>query len=60
VSERIGREINPQFFDLAEIRRRLAAKDHFLRDVMAKPKLFIIGDENEFNDMVGRRLASAS
>lgn len=56
-SERIGREINPHFFDAAELTRRVAAKDHFLSDVMAKPKLFIIGDENEFTHLVGRGLA---
>lgn len=56
-SERIGREINPHFFDPAELTRRLKAKDHFLGNVLAKPKLFIIGDENEFTNLVGRRLA---
>ncbi|MDO8541904.1 MAG: nucleotidyltransferase domain-containing protein [Opitutaceae bacterium] len=55
--ERIGREINPHFFEPAELTRRLAAKDHFLGNVIAKPKLFIIGDENEFTHLVGRRLA---
>jgi predicted nucleotidyltransferase len=57
LSERIGREINPHFFDAAELTRRVAAKDHFIGDVIAKPKLFIIGDENEFTHLVGRRLA---
>ena len=57
LGERIGREINPHFFDAAELTRRLAANDHFLGDVITKPKLFIIGDENGFNDLVGRRLA---
>lgn len=47
-SERIGREINPHFFEPAELTRRLTAKDHFLGNVIGKPKLFIIGDENEF------------
>jgi uncharacterized protein len=56
-SERVGREINPHFFEPAELTRRLAARDHFLGNVIAKPKLFIIGDENEFTDLVGRRLA---
>lgn len=58
--ERIGREINPHFFSPGELTRRLKAKDHFLTGVIAKPKLFIIGDENEFNDLVGRRLAATT
>ena len=57
--ERIGRAINPHFFEPAELTRRLKAKDHFLGDVIAKPKLFIIGDENEFTARVGRRVAPA-
>ncbi|MEO7700317.1 MAG: toxin-antitoxin system toxin subunit [Opitutus sp.] len=60
VGERIGRDINPQFFSVEELTRRLKAKDHFLSDVRAKPKLFILGDENEFNNLVGRRVAPAA
>lgn len=59
-TERIGREINPHFFEPAEFSRRMAAKDHFLSDVMAKPKLFIVGDEHEFTELAGRRLAAKS
>ncbi len=58
-SERVGREINPHFFSPRELTRRLNDKDHFLTDVIGKPKLFIIGEENEFNDLVGSRLAPA-
>ena len=57
VGEKLSREINPHFFGIDEFLNRAAAKDHFLGDVLAKPKLFIIGDEHEFTDMVGRRLA---
>ncbi len=49
--ERIGREINPHFFPVAEFRRRIAARDHFLSDVMAKPKLFIVGGERELGEL---------
>jgi hypothetical protein len=45
--ERIGREINPHFFPAEEFRRRFAAGNHFLSDMMAKPKLFIVGVEHE-------------
>jgi DNA-binding transcriptional ArsR family regulator len=58
--ERIGREINPHFWGLEELQRRAAAKDHFLRDILAKPKLFILGTENEFKDLVGGRVAPAA
>ncbi|PAW64019.1 MAG: hypothetical protein B9S34_13350 [Opitutia bacterium Tous-C1TDCM] len=55
--EQIGREINPLFYTPDELARRVKAPDRFLNDVMAKPKLFVIGDENEFNRLVGRGLA---
>jgi len=57
LSERLGREINPHFLTLDEMSRRLVIHDHFLSDVLSKPKLFIIGDENEFTDLVKVRLA---
>jgi len=50
--ERLGREINPHFFTAAEFRRRVAAKDRFLSDVMAKPKLFIVGGERELGGLI--------
>jgi len=56
--EALARELNPHFFEPDEFLERLAARAHFLSDVMAKPKLFIIGDEHEFADMVKRRLAT--
>jgi predicted nucleotidyltransferase len=58
--ERLGREINSHFFTPVEFRRRLAAKDHFLSDVMAKPKLFIVGGERELGELVGGRMAATA
>jgi len=60
LTDRLGREINPHFFSLEELNRRLLSRDHFLSDVLAKPKLFIKGDEHEFADMVKLRLAPAA
>ncbi len=57
LTDRLGREINPHFFSLEELNRRLSSRDHFLSDVLAKPKLFIKGDEHEFANMVKLRLA---
>jgi hypothetical protein len=51
--ERIGREINPHFYSREGFVRRLAAGDHFLSNVMAKPKLFIVGGERELGELAG-------
>lgn len=52
VQEDLGREINPSVFPRSEFRERLAAGDHFLRSVLAGPKIMLIGDERELTEMV--------
>lgn len=56
LAEEIGREINPFAITVEELRNRLAHNDHFVGQVWAAPKLFIIGDENELGTMGGKRL----
>lgn len=48
----LGREINPKVFSAAEFAG--AAHGPFLRDVLGKPKIFLLGDERELEE-VGRR-----
>lgn len=48
----LGREINPKVFSAAEFAS--AADGPFLRDVLAKPKIFLLGDEHELEEL-GRR-----
>ena len=43
----LGREINPKAYQLKEWTAKRAAPDAFLRDVLAKPKIFVIGTEDE-------------
>jgi len=52
VERRLGREINSVVLDAGEFRRRLREGDRFLCDVMAGPKIMLVGDEDE-----ARRLA---
>jgi predicted nucleotidyltransferase len=51
VSDRLGREINPHVMTTEEFARRRAARDHFLTNVLASPKLFITGNEHELEAM---------
>ena len=41
----LGREINPKLYRPEEWTRALQERSSFIREVMDKPKLFIIGDE---------------
>jgi len=51
VSEQIGRETNPHALSIEEFRRRKQNGNHFLSNVLASPKLFIIGSENDLEAM---------
>jgi predicted nucleotidyltransferase len=51
VAEKIDREINPHVFTPAEFQRRKRAGDHFLKSVLAEPRIFITGDEHELGAM---------
>lgn len=47
VQETLGREINPKVFNSQEWEKMKKSKDAFVNDVMAKPKLFVIGSSDE-------------
>ncbi len=47
VSLELGREINAHVVDEGEFAKRRKSHDHFLTTVLAAPKLFVIGNENE-------------
>lgn len=45
--ERLGREVNPTLYSRAELRKRLAAGNAFAERVLAQPKLWVIGGEDD-------------
>ena len=48
----LQREINPVVYSREEFQRRIKSKDSFIKEVLAQPKLFIMGimdNENELN-----------
>ena len=45
LQQTLGREINPKLYSPAEWRKLVAGKSAFARDVLGKPKLFVIGSE---------------
>lgn len=50
-SATIGREINPHVMTADEYRRRVESDDHFVKNVLAGPKLFIVGTDDELAAM---------
>jgi predicted nucleotidyltransferase len=51
--ESLGREINPTVYSPAEFERKRAAKDHFLTQVLDKPRLLVLGNKDELGKVAG-------
>jgi predicted nucleotidyltransferase len=49
----LGREVNPKVFSTEEFNAK-AKRDAFLRDVLAKPKIFLIGSERDLEELARR------
>ncbi len=47
IEERILRPINPSLYSCEEFRSRIARREHFLTQVVAGPKLFMIGADRD-------------
>lgn len=45
--EILGREINPKVYSPAEWQQAIIEQNNFIRDVMEKPKLFVIGTKDD-------------
>lgn len=57
LQNRIGREVNPAVYPLAEFQEKTAMGHRFLTSVIAGPKLFLIGTQNELEHLASLRLA---
>ncbi len=49
----LGREINPVVYNAEEFRRRVQEQDSFVQDLLTKPKIFLIGTENDLSQLAG-------
>ncbi|MCD6043649.1 MAG: polymerase subunit beta [Burkholderiales bacterium] len=58
--ELLRREVNPNVYPALEFRRKLAAGEPFLKRVLAEPKIFIIGGENELGELTAHRKAQGA
>lgn len=45
--ERLGREVNPTLYSRAELRKRIGSGNAFVERVLAQPKLWLIGGEDD-------------
>jgi predicted nucleotidyltransferase len=54
---KLARDVNPTVYDVGDVRRRLAARNHFVSAVLDGPKLFVIGSQHELEQLARRRVA---
>lgn len=50
----LGRELNPVAMSPQELRDRARDQDHFITSVLAGPKIYLIGTENDLRRIVAR------
>jgi DNA-binding transcriptional ArsR family regulator len=51
--ESLGREINPTVYTPAEFQRKRLANDPFLKQVLDKPRLVVLGNKDELGKVAG-------
>ena len=55
--EYLGREINPTIYSKSEFLAKLKDGHHFCRSIVREPKLFILGEEDEFKSLASGGVA---
>jgi predicted nucleotidyltransferase len=53
--QQLAREINPKIFSSSEWRKKLKERNAFVKDVLSKPKIFLIGSQNELEKLGGQQ-----
>jgi predicted nucleotidyltransferase len=53
----LGREVVPTVYPPDEFKAKVIAKHHFLTSVLKRPKIYLIGDEDELKRLAAKRLA---
>jgi len=51
---RLGREVNVTSYSTPEFQKKMAAKDHFLSEVLRHPKQFVKGDQRDVDAIIGK------
>jgi len=52
--EKVGREVNPVVYPVAEFKKKVKEDHHFVKTVLEDEKIFVIGDEGELRKLAER------
>lgn len=58
--QELSREVNPTVYSSAEFVAKMASGHHFLRSVLKREKVFLIGDDNDLERLVNDRRSANS
>ncbi len=50
--ERLAREVNATVYPVADLLRKIAHREPFVSEVLRGPKLWIVGDEHDFDRLI--------
>jgi predicted nucleotidyltransferase len=53
--EQLAREINAVVYPVAEFKQKVESDHHFVKNVLAEEKIYLIGDDSELNRLVERK-----
>jgi predicted nucleotidyltransferase len=51
----LGRDVNPKLYRPQELAKRLELQEHFVLSVLHKPKLFVVGSQDELDQLTKRK-----
>jgi predicted nucleotidyltransferase/DNA-binding HxlR family transcriptional regulator len=60
LGNQLEREVNPHVIGPTELHKRAAEQDHFVTSVLASPRVFVVGTEDELDSVAGQRLAQTT
>lgn len=60
LQNQLGREVNPTVYSPAEFRDKVTRGHHFLKAVLQRPKIFLIGDPRELERLAEVRLVDGA
>jgi len=56
----LNRELNPVVYTLSEFNKRISENHYFISDILSGDKIFVVGDENELQSLVKKRLVKGT
>ncbi len=60
ISRKIKRELNAVFLTPDDLVKKYASKDYFISDIIQKPKIWLIGNDQELRELLARTSSQTS